>query len=218
MVLRSLSAQAELALARPIALGAPFRAAQGGSGAPLLKDELEATARLGKGCFHVVEKYWKLWVMTSEPSRINRDIIEICLGWNMKNVEMSYDFMIQWGTMAYSTSINNTMIWRCRKRMNWHSIQQLYGVWTKTRASAMSHGYLVYLKIPNEGAPKHHTWGYKWGWNRHRGIGIMGYNQQYDGDTTPMSSSKGIDDKPWSLQYSAFIFDKPTSLHRNQGS
>jgi hypothetical protein len=46
----------------------------------------------------------------------------------------------------------------------------------------------------------------------------MGYNQQYDGDTTPMSSSKGIDDKPWSLQYSAFIFDKPTSLHRNQGS
>jgi len=57
MVLRSLSAQAELALARPIALGAPFRAAQGGSGAPLLKDELEATARLGKGCFHVVEKY-----------------------------------------------------------------------------------------------------------------------------------------------------------------
>ncbi|CAL1129264.1 unnamed protein product, partial [Cladocopium goreaui] len=36
---------AELALARPIALGAPFRAAQGGSGAPLLKDELEALSK-----------------------------------------------------------------------------------------------------------------------------------------------------------------------------
>ena len=79
-----------------------------------------------------------------------------------------------------------------RKKINWHSIQQLYGVWTKTRVSAMSHGYLVYLKTPNEGAPKHHTWGYTWGWNRHRGIGIMGCNQQYDGDTTPWAVQREL--------------------------